>query len=383
MIRTIWNRIAISPRFLGGISVLLTLGMLTACLWPFHAPKNTASPMAGGGIAFDRHGVLLSSGSLTVPGDRDNLSCSLELWLEPNPSRSFGTILAFYSPENPRLFTINQWRTGLALRTASKSDPIRAEAAPFFAPDVFIPGKPVFITITSGERGTEAYVNGALIKASPVFSIPHKVLLGRFIAGTSASDDNGWPGQLRGLAIYDRTLSAAEVRTHSATWAGTGRPEISDSNALLALYLLEEKTGRSFRSEITGGPDLYLPERYVVPAKSAFSAPSLDNGEDIIANIVGFMPLGFTLCGYLITSRRTRQTLVATIAICGALSLMIESLQVFLPTRDSDLTDVITNLIGSAIGAFIYHWGASKWSADALVTNKRGARAASAGGLVP
>jgi len=380
MIRTLWNRFALSRRYLGASSLLLLFGMLAACLWPFHAPKNSASPMTGEGIFFDRHGVLLSVDPLAVPGNRDSVSCSLELWLKPDASRSFGTILGFYSPENPRQFTIGQWRTGLALRTATGGDPIRTGGAPFFAPEVFSPGTPVFVTITSSEKGTAVYLDGALLKLTPTFFITNRVLSGKLVAGTGASSDNSWPGQLRGLAIYSRSLDPAEIRSHYVTWTSNTRPEIGDSRALLALYLFQEKTGRSFRNQVAGGSDLYLPDHYLVPAKSVLSRPSLENGDDIVANVIGFMPLGFTLCGYLVTSRRTRIAVVATIAICGGLSLIIESLQIFLPTRDSDMTDVITNLIGAAIGALVYHWGASRWSLfPPRVPSQERTRSASAG----
>jgi glycopeptide antibiotics resistance protein len=43
-----------------------------------------------------------------------------------------------------------------------------------------------------------------------------------------------------------------------------------------------------------------------------------------------------------------------TVLLCGLFSLLIESLQWFLPTRDSDMTDVITNIAGSAVGALLY-----------------------------
>jgi hypothetical protein len=380
IIRKLWNRLALSPRYLGATSVLLLFGMLAACLWPFHAPKNTALPMTGGGIAFNRHGVLLSSDSLTVPGNRESVSCSIELWLAPDLTHSFGTILAIYSPENPRQFTVSQWRTGLALRSASAGDPTRIDAAPSYTPDVFTPGEPVFVTITSGERGTQVYRDGSLLKLTSSFFIANRVLAGKLVAGTGASSDNSWPGQLRGLAIYTRTLDPAEVKAHFKAWATNGRPDISDSNALLALYVFQEETGRSFRNQVAGGPGLYLPEQYFIPAKSVFSRPSLENGEDIVANIIGFMPLGFTLCGYLVTSHRTRRALIATIALCGALSLIIESLQVFLPTRDSDTTDVITNLIGAAIGALVYQWCATIWSVTTPPASSQSrARSASAG----
>lgn len=362
MIRRLWNRIALSPRHLGSISMLLLVGMLIACLWPFHTPKNAVSSTPGGGVSFGQHGVLLSNDPLIVPGDRTTASCSFELWLDPDLKRNMGTIFAIYTPENPRLFSVSQWRTGLAVRSESVGDPLRTGTAPSYTHDVLMPGKTVFLTITSGKRGTQVYVDGILSKTSPRFYITNAMLSGKLVVGTAANSDSAWHGRLRGLAIYSSTLEPEEIEKHYVSWTGNGRPEIRAPNTLIALFLFKENTGRFFHNEIAGGTGLYMPESYVIPAKSVFGAPSLENGRDIIENIIGFIPLGFTLCGYIVTSRRMRMPVVVTILLCGILSLAIETLQIFLPTRDSDMTDVITNVLGSAIGALAYRWGASRWS---------------------
>jgi hypothetical protein len=357
MNRILRNRVLRNPRFLGTVSILLLLGILIACLRPFHAPRNTAAWVTGGhGIAFGRHGVLLGSDSLTAPGSREAASASLELWLQPDRDRHKGSILALYSAENPRQFSIEQWDTGLALRSNSTGDPLRVGATPSYTHGVFTPGEAVFITITSGEQGTQVYVGGILRRVTPSFRITNRMLSGKLLAGTAAVADYSWAGQLRGLAIYSIVLSPAQVQRHYISWTSNGRPNVSDADGRLALYLFDEGTGNRVRSAVPGGGDLYMPERYFVPAKGVLLRPSLDNWKDIIANIVGFLPFGFTLCGYLISSGRTRLAVGVTAVICGVLSLLVESLQVFLPTRDSSMTDVITNFLGGAIGALLYRW---------------------------
>jgi VanZ family protein len=359
MVRRLLSRMLRDHRSLGAISVILLLGMLIACLWPFHAPGNTTSWVtAGHGIAFGRHGVLLGSDRLILPGSQETASFSLELLLRTDPFRDKGSILGVYSAENPRLFSIGQVHGVLALQGASAADRRLGDGASFQVSDVFAPGKAVFISITSDERGTKVYIDGIFRKAAPGFRITNSMFSGTLVCGTSPVSGYHWAGQLLGLAISASGLTPAQVLKDYTSWTGRGRPNISNPDALLALYLFEEGAGNRLRSEVPGGSDLYMPERYFVPAKAVLSPPSLDDWDDILANIIGFLPFGFTLCGFLSSFRPTRIQImiVFTTVICGGLSLSIESLQAFLPTRDSSMTDVITNLLGGALGALMYRW---------------------------
>jgi VanZ family protein len=76
---------------------------------------------------------------------------------------------------------------------------------------------------------------------------------------------------------------------------------------------------------------------------------------DTVVNILGFKPLGFFLCAYPEDGKHhSPRNALAWAVILGTLtSLGIELLQVFLPSRDSSLPDVVNNVIGTTAGAFL------------------------------
>jgi VanZ family protein len=72
---------------------------------------------------------------------------------------------------------------------------------------------------------------------------------------------------------------------------------------------------------------------------------------DIVLNVIVYMPLG--LVAVLAFRRRRPRAFAASAAIAFGflLSVAMELLQVYLPSRDSSLLDVLTNTLGTAAGA--------------------------------
>ena len=352
--REVLPRWIFSPTVLGWLTLVLVPAMAIACFWPFLAPKNTAVWIAGGdGVAFGKYGVLLGPGPL-LPDDPSASGCTLDLWVEPDRADAKGSILASYSPANPRLLRVEQFRDGLAVRTAGPADPVRTGGAQLYADGVFAPGKPVLITLASDGQGTKAFVNGIFRTVAPGFPICSLLLTGKLVAGTAAESDFGWRGRLAGMAFFRRLLSPAEVREDYDTWPNHPGPAFGNRPGLLALYLFDEGSGTRVRDAVSRANSFYMPDRYVVIAKPFLARPSFDNRMDMVANVIGFIPLGFALIGSLFCRWRKGPGLLATVVLCGLFSLLIESLQWFLPTRDSDMTDVITNIVGAAVGALLY-----------------------------
>jgi glycopeptide antibiotics resistance protein len=77
---------------------------------------------------------------------------------------------------------------------------------------------------------------------------------------------------------------------------------------------------------------------------------------DVLTNILGFIPFGFFFSAYLWIKkpRSIFRLLLATTVIAGCMSLSIELIQVYIPVRNSQIMDIIMNIIGTSIGAALF-----------------------------
>ena len=105
--------------------------------------------------------------------------------------------------------------------------------------------------------------------------------------------------------------------------------------------------------------NLYIPEKYVVldriflePFWTEFSM-SRSYWSAVLKNIVGFVPFGFCFCACL-SLRKIRRPALATVILGTLVSLTIEILQAYLPTRDSGMTDLVTNTLGTYTGVIAW-----------------------------
>jgi VanZ family protein len=344
----------IRARIPGLICVLVLIGILVAGLAPFGRPRNAVAWLGNeDGVRLGNHGTMWSSGTFRMAVLQGQPSCSLEIWLQPGSTSASGTILSFYVPGNPRQFLLQQYHSLLILDREIGDEHDRTQT--IGVEGVFRQIEPVFITITSGTEETSMYVNGTLARSFPQVLIG-KECGGQLVIGTSPIRKTSWSGQLKGLAIYRRELTPAQVLQHYQTWTSQGRPELSGNEMAIAVYLLDERAGIVVHNAVRSGTDLYIPERYSLvhqeflePFWKEFK-PELSYCIDTLINILGFIPLGFFFCYYWSSIRSVKHAALTTVIFGFTVSLTIEVLQSYLPTRDSGTTDLITNTFGTFIG---------------------------------
>ncbi len=344
-------------KFLGLICLAVLCVILSLGLWPFHVPANDVTWQANrNGLRFGKYGTVLSSRDFTKANDGDEASSSLEVWLQPRRIWDSGTFLAFYARGNPFRLSLRQWQSDLALGVDSD----HSRQAALLVRDVFLRRTPVFLTITTGWNGTTVYVDGLLANQSRELQIPSNEFTGRLIVAAAALQSDSWSGQLLGLALYHRELSAPEVQQSYEHWTRLGRQPSRGDERNAALYLFDEHGGNVVHDRAGSGVDLQIPERYVVVDQIFLESPwsefnrSTDFSGAVLKNIVGFVPFGFCFYAYLRVVRRHQRAALLTVILGILVSLTIEILQAFIPTRASGMMDLVTNTLGTYLGIVLY-----------------------------
>jgi VanZ family protein len=340
----------------GVVCALVLVGTLAAGLWPFHRVKNAVTWLDGGnGLHFGGNGAIVSSRAFRMEAPADQASSTLEIWLEPQTTNASSSLMAFSTRSNPLQLSLYQYHSLLILTHENPQD---HQSTKIGIENAFRPREPVFVTITSGERDTTMYLNGALARRFGSFRLARD-FTGTLVFGTSPVDDESWPGELRGLALYHRELTAEEVRRHYETWTTQARPEIRPGERAAALYLFDEHAGNVAHNAIDRGIDLDIPARYSLVHERLLRPfweeykPDVNYAGDVLVNIAGLVPLGFVFCRYW-SSTRSRYPAMAATALGFLVSLSIEVLQSYLPHRASGTTDLFTNTLGAWLGAKLY-----------------------------
>ena len=319
------------------------------------------------GLAFGPPGVVYDAEPLLAPAARpsDNPApgFAVELSLAPatEPNNRVPHILTIHDGRTPSSLVVAQWKSELLVRAPAPGNPklFREEGVTGLGK-----GRSHVFVISSDSLGTAFYIDGRLSRRIPGFVLAPDLTRGQLILGNAATGKSSWSGALFGVAIFNRALNANEVAAHQSMWTEDTAFELGQEPGLVALYSFGEGTGQQARDQSPGQHHLLIPSRYVVLKKTVLDASesalprNWSATEDVVLNLVGFIPFGFLAFLYhrgASPARWLKAAIMATLA--GAmLSLVIEVGQVWLPTRDSSTRDLVCNTAGTCIGVLLAVW---------------------------
>ncbi|MGB9030818.1 MAG: VanZ family protein [Acidobacteriaceae bacterium] len=350
------------PRLLiGAICICILIVILIAGLWPFLPQKNDVQWLQGeNGLRFGRRGIVVSTAPLR--GNSQAGPCALEIYVRPSRASGSGTVLALDDNPDPKyVFALRQFDASLAVQRPALDARGNLVRQWWRTGSVFEKARSVVLTITSVSDRTTLYVNGVPAGVSSDFRLTGADLTGKIILGSSANQDR-WHGDILGLAIYDVALSPSEVDEHASRWLRGQPPPANSDHLPLALYSFDEHSGNVVHDQGAARNSLLIRPRYFVlhpaflepvwkPFRSRWDGwKTRGYWSDMGVNIAGFIPFGFFFALWFSLMPGIARPRLTTILLGFAISLAIETLQYFLPTRDSSMTDLLNNTIGTALG---------------------------------
>lgn len=365
------GRNIISKKFSIGLSAAVLLTTLFFGLNPkgFHINNNVSWIANQAGICFGKYGIAYTDSTFEpFRGDGNTpQSLSFEIALKPDNvnNKEFKFILVLYNGDDARQLLIGQWRSSIILMNGNDYDN-KKRTKKIWVKQALLPQKTRFVTITSEKEGTKIYLDGYLVatKKDLLLKVPDGSAEARLVVGNSVYGKHSWIGDIYGLAIYDYALLAKNVKLHFEQWSKERNFAFVKKDIPQALYTFDEKTGERAFDRAGGNHHLTVPRRMQILKREILVAPwhgvKLNRSFviDIILNLVGFIPVGFVLNSLFVSIGGSikKYSAVTTVLFCLIISLFIEIAQAWMPSRCSQLLDLMLNSVGALLGVMLYRF---------------------------
>jgi hypothetical protein len=359
----------VNLKLLGGICLIILAIILIAGLWPFNFfPKNKVTWLQDkNGVDFPGQSMILSPYPLNDPQQLlfNKKSITIEIMIHPTEESPnyIDSILSIYDGEGSEITFLGQWKKHLIIQSRIKRPVGNILYREIGVDDALGKDQDYLLSITSGTEGTTIYINGQLAQ-----TYPHHRLLSNmtskkigFILGNSPVGKNSWEGRIMGLAIYNRTFTAEQIVKHYQSYLENNFTMRPEKEGCIGLYLFNEKQGAAIRDYSNLNNHLTIPVLFRPIKKIILDPPWQDFRwnrsfvQDTIVNLLGFVPLGFFFTAFLLKASNWKKKIIYIgVAATGfVISLTIELSQIYLPSRYSQLDDVICNSVGTVLGVII------------------------------
>jgi len=348
------------------ITLVIGIGMVYFGIrFKGYRPVNNAELLPTlGGLNFQKFGIAYTHDFFAGGGQDsgDGLAIEMGLRTEKMVRPTFALILSVHGGDDARQLVIGQWRDSLVIMNGDDYDGKKGVRKLYvdIGPDL---GEAIWLSIRSGTDGTHVYIDGELVKSNPKLHLyyPNRTGDARLVIGNSVHGRHGWHGLVSGLAMYDHVLSELSVQSHYAQWVATGDGDwLDEASAPEILYRFDRKVDGRIINQAGNDYHLQVPGYMKILQKEFLQWHRLPDGprwalvQDMVVNLVGFIPLGFMLCAILVRFKGgiRKNAWLVTVGLAFVFSLSLEVTQAWIPSRDSSGLDLILNTIGAAVGAW-------------------------------
>jgi hypothetical protein len=198
----------------------------------------------------------------------------------------------------------------------------------------------VNIRIRSSQTRTFIELDGEVIseREGNLFKIPSSPDPGRLVLGNSVYGSNSWAGE---MTSFELGSVGSVNKLFRYRMSDLVRDRVSNLGAVSCA--------------------LTIPSRRVVVDRQFLAWRFNHQFEfnrsfvsDFVVNLFGFIPFGVALSGMLHGRRMPLLQRVCVVVAAALVSLLIEHLQTWLPSRSSSSLDLLLNIAGGGLGAVLW-----------------------------
>ncbi len=372
-----------TEKFIKTACLFTIIIILVAGLWPFNFfPKNEVQWLKErNGIHFYGRGIIFGPPPTNNPSPPlfPGGPVTIELWLQPDtePGSSLPRILSIYDARDGEDFFIGQWKSELILLKRTLNAEGKVSYREVGVANALPLGQRRLIAITSDRRKTSIYIDGRLEKHFPNLTLVpiDEKNANQIVLGNSPTGKEYWKGFLFGLAIYHDSLSSDIITQNYQNWISGKPPSIIKSVNQPIIFPFAESPEAIIKDQLNRHT-LLMPNRFPIIQKVILEPPWKDFRwklyyfEDAFINIIGFIPLGFFIFAWARNKfKSNRNSFLLVITLGFLLSFLIEITQSYLPSRNSQLIDILTNVLGTFLGAIIFDHFVKSHQNYGFVTN--------------
>jgi len=293
---------------------------------------------------------------------RQGAELTLDVLLKTAEKTATGTrwIVSYSQDVLNRNFTLGQEQDALVFRLRTKLTDPNGILPHLTVPGVFSPGDRQHIAVTYDGKAERIYVDGKLVETASVLrgSLSNWSRNHYLVLGNEMTANRPWEGVLYRVALYNRALGAEEVsRNFDNSSRLTGFPSVT--RGLVGCLDFREGRGKAVHDHSQNG----AVGRLVRARFQTFGETLMYHFHrrffkyDMVINVLGFIPLASLIYFNFPAVRRLKGWGLYTIPIAGGffISLSIEYVQRFTIIRNANMWDIIYNVAGAALGAFLLH----------------------------
>lgn len=332
--------------FLLTITVTLIFGLYPKDFDGGHTPYINSV----GDLRFTKYSVATAQVDLKKTSEisateRIFLDVSLKINSIPSADNRFSVIFSINDIQGNSQLLLGQWQDYLVIMSGddySNQDQQPRITVPLKSVHGYVFPQPVNIEIKAYPAATTVTINGVELVKSTLYVPPLESETYIVSLGNTLNRKQGWVGS---LSEFDLRLSVCQLEKITKNAFRCSASHSAELNNILTATTTEAQNLEKalHRSTFVMQPPFTVLNTRWLSSKSMQHWFTSGFNKDIVINLLGFIPVTLAIFFLATTKFRSTAAAVLTISATILLSLFIESVQIFIPSRTSSVVDLSIN----------------------------------------